>query len=182
MRIARDVILQEAGNHQATEYWVTSTQSDRQIIGDRMEQLLDKELTKAYARCTGLQILKITLPASFEDSIVKTQVEVQNTTMKGLEREAELLRQKISVIMSETQKNISILNSEAESRAYYITQQAKAKADKNMLDIQSYIYQQAMKELGFSSKELAQFLYLQGLQKQTNSTLVIGVDKAILSI
>jgi hypothetical protein len=181
-RTAKEAILQVAGAHNATEFWVISTQPKRQIIGEEMENLLNIQLNKYYAQCIGLQILKFSVPASLEDSIIKTQVENQNTKIKGLEQEAELKRQDISVKMSETQRKISVLNSEAESRAYYITQQARAKADKNMLDIQSYIYQQAIKELGFSPKELAQFLYLQGLQKQANSTLVIGVDKAILSI
>ena len=147
-----------------------------------MEKLLNEQLGQYYAKCIGVQILKVTIPASLEDSIIKTQVEVQNTLIKMKEQEAELMRQNINLIMSETQKNIKIVNANAESEAYYITQEAKAKAEKNLLNTQSYIYQQAIKELGFSSKELAHFLYLQGLEKQTNSTLVIGVDKAILSI
>lgn len=35
-------------------------------------KMLDVELTKAHAHCTGLQLLNVELPLSYEKSIVET--------------------------------------------------------------------------------------------------------------
>ena len=71
IRIARDVLMKAAGNYMAQEYW-----TNRRNIRTDMHDLLDIELKKAHARCTGVQIMNIILPKSFENSIVETQVEV----------------------------------------------------------------------------------------------------------
>jgi regulator of protease activity HflC (stomatin/prohibitin superfamily) len=119
VRIARDIILKIAGMYNAADYW-----NQRQKIGDHMLDALDKELTKAFARCVTLQILKIDLPDSYENSIVSTQVEVQKTNMRKFEQQAELIRQNISVIRSEADQQIKITNSTASAEAYRIKQYA----------------------------------------------------------
>jgi regulator of protease activity HflC (stomatin/prohibitin superfamily) len=117
VRISRDVILKIAGMYNAGDYWV-----DRQKIGDHMLDALDKELSKAFAKVITLQILKIDLPDSYEDSIVQTQVEVQKTNMRKFEQTAELIRQNISVIRSEAEQQIKITNSTATAEAYKVKQ------------------------------------------------------------
>jgi hypothetical protein len=86
VRISRDIILKVAGMYNATAYW-----SDRQSIGDHMKLALDKELKGAFANCRFLQILRIDLPQTYEDSIVNTQVEVQKTNMKRFEQQVNKL-------------------------------------------------------------------------------------------
>jgi regulator of protease activity HflC (stomatin/prohibitin superfamily) len=120
VRISRDVILKIAGMYNAGDYWV-----DREKIGDHMLDALDNELMKAFARCVTLQILKIDLPDSYEDSIVQTQVEVQKTNMRKFEQQAELIRQNISVIRSEADQQIKVTNSTGNAEAYRIKQFAQ---------------------------------------------------------
>jgi len=122
VRISRDVILKVAGQYNATNYW-----TDRGSIGDKMKEALDVELQKAYARCRFLQILRIDLPKSYEDSIVSTQVEVQKTNMRKFEQTAELIRQNISVIVSEADQQIKITNATGIAEAYKIKQFAVVK-------------------------------------------------------
>jgi hypothetical protein len=50
VRIARDIILQEAGNHEAPEYWM-----HRSEIGEQMRIMLNEELNKAYCEVIYLQ-------------------------------------------------------------------------------------------------------------------------------
>lgn len=119
VRISRDTILKIAGMYNATNYW-----TDRGKIGDHMRKALDDELQKAFGRCESLQILKIDLPKSYEDSIVATQVEVQKTNMRKFEQTAELIRQNISVIESEAQQKIRVTNSTGIADAYRIKQYA----------------------------------------------------------
>jgi regulator of protease activity HflC (stomatin/prohibitin superfamily) len=117
VRISRDVILKVAGQYNATNYW-----TDRGAIGDKMKEALDLELQKAYARCRFLQILRIDLPKTYEDSIVATQVEVQKTNMRKFEQTAELIRQNISVIISEADQQIKVTNATGNAEAYKIKQ------------------------------------------------------------
>jgi hypothetical protein len=122
VRISRDIILKVAGQYNATSYW-----TDRKAIGEKMLVTLDKELQKAYARCVNLQILKVDLPDSYEQSIVQTQVEVQKTNMRKFEQQAELIRQNISVIRSQAERQIREINSTATAEAYFIKQNATVK-------------------------------------------------------
>ena len=117
VRISRDIILKVAGQYNATSYW-----TERGAIGDKMLLTLDNELQKAYARCINLQILKVDLPDSYEQSIVQTQVEIQKTNMRKFEQQAELIRQNISVIRSQADQQIRITNSTATAEAYKIKQ------------------------------------------------------------
>jgi regulator of protease activity HflC (stomatin/prohibitin superfamily) len=119
VRIARDIILKIAGEFNATSYWTI-----RQEIGNEMKLALDKSLKVAFANCPFLQILKIDLPQSYEDSIVNTQVEVQKTNMKKFEQQATLIRQNISVIQSEAYQQITIVNATGHADAYQIQQNA----------------------------------------------------------
>jgi hypothetical protein len=48
-RIARDTILQAAGNYEAPQYW-----SQRQKIGEDMKKELNSELMRAHSICEHL--------------------------------------------------------------------------------------------------------------------------------
>lgn len=68
-RIAADVILQKAGDYPAPMYW-----KNRTLIGHEFEVALNEKLYVAYANCTGLMLLKIDLPDTYESAIEDTQV------------------------------------------------------------------------------------------------------------
>ena len=68
-RIASDVILANAGNYLATDYW-----QSRSEVGNALEKALNEKMVEAYANCTGFMLLKIDLPDSYEDAIVDTQL------------------------------------------------------------------------------------------------------------
>jgi len=90
-----------------------------------MKEALDKELSTAYASVENLQIIRVDLPKSYEDSIVATQVELQKTNMRKFEQTAELIRQNISVIISEAEQKIKVTNATGIAEAFRITQFAK---------------------------------------------------------
>ena len=64
-RIASDVILANAGNYLASDYW-----QRRSEVGNALEKALNEKLLDAYANCTGFMLLTIDLPDSYEDAIV----------------------------------------------------------------------------------------------------------------
>ena len=103
VRISRDVILKVGGMFNATDYWM-----NRVKIAEIMKQTMDNELVKAFGHCVSLQLLKIELPKTYEDSIVQTQVEMQKINMRKFEQSAELIRQNSLVIISEAEQKIRI--------------------------------------------------------------------------
>lgn len=66
-RIARNAVLQAAGEFNASQYW-----SDRTGVGIEMEKLLKNSLKLAHTDVTGFMLLKIDLPDPYEMAIVKT--------------------------------------------------------------------------------------------------------------
>ena len=67
------------------------------------------------------------MPKSYEDSIVLTQVEVQKTNMRKFEQMAELIRQNISVIISQAEQQIKVISASAAAEAFRIKQYAQVK-------------------------------------------------------
>jgi hypothetical protein len=92
-----------------------------------MRQRLDDELSKAYARCVYLQMLVVELPDSYENSIVMTQVEIQNSKMKQFEQQAAVIRKQTDIMTSENDQAIKLLNAQGAAEAYTSIQAAKVK-------------------------------------------------------
>lgn len=177
VRISRDVILKVAGMYNATNYW-----TDRGIIGDNMRDVLDKELMTAFAKCKSLQILRVDLPKSYEDSIVATQVEVQKTNMRKFEQTAELIRQNISVIVSEAEQKIKITNATGFAEAYRLKQFAIAQNVNNTISTETDVYKIVQDTIGLESADLTQYVYLNSLMDQKNAKLLVGLQSSILNL
>lgn len=176
IRIARDIILKVGGNFNATNYW-----TDRAKIGDFMRDALNAELQKAFSSCPSLQILKIDLPKTYEDSIVATQVEVQKTNMRKFEQTAELIRQNISVIVSEAEQQIKVIQASGQAEAYRIKQFATAQAMNNTINTEADVYSRVQNEVGVHGHELTEYLYLNSLMEQKNAKLLVGLQNSIIN-
>lgn len=66
-RIARNAVLQAAGDFEASAYWL-----NRSFVGDTMKKSLETYLSDAHTDISGFMLLKIDLPDSYEAAIVKT--------------------------------------------------------------------------------------------------------------
>ena len=111
-KIARDIVLQQAGEYPAIYYW-----QNRTWVGTQFKKALNEKLYEAFANCTGLMLLKIDLPDTYEGAIVDTQVVYQEKNTQESIMKATLIRTNTSVLKSEAEKNITILNAEATSNA-----------------------------------------------------------------
>ncbi len=155
-----------------------------------MKEALDLELQKAFARCRFLQILRIDMPKSYEDSIVSTQVEVQKTNMRKFEQQAELIRQNISVIISEADQIIKVTNATGQAEAFRIKQFAQviinllvqANALNNTIQAESDVYSLVENSVGLNPAELTQYIYYNGLMDQKNAKVLVGLQNAILNL
>ena len=176
VRISRDVILKVGGMFNATDYWM-----NRVKIADIMKQTMDNELLKAFGHCISLQLLKIELPKTYEDSIVQTQVEIQKINMRKFEQSAELIRQNSLVIISEAEQKIRITNATGLAEASRIKAFAKANALNNTINAENKRYKMAMDELGFSQEDLLNYIYLDSIMNQNKAKLLIDVNSFILN-
>ena len=176
VRISRDVILKVGGMFNATDYWM-----NRVKIADIMKQTMDNELLKAFGHCISLQLLKIELPKTYEDSIVQTQVEIQKINMRKFEQSAELIRQNSLVIISEAEQKIRITNATGLAEASRIKAFAKANALNNTVNAENRMYKMAMDELGFNQEELLNYIYLDSIMNQNKAKLLFDVNSFILN-
>ena len=176
VRISRDVILKVGGMFNATDYWM-----NRVKIAEIMKQTMDKELLKAYGHCVSLQLLKIELPKTYEDSIVQTQVEIQKINMRKFEQSAELIRQNSSVIISEAEQKIRITNATGLAEASKIKAFAKANALNNTINAENRMYKIALDELNLTQEELLNYIYLDSLMNQNKAKLLFDVNGFILN-
>ena len=168
-RISRDVILKVGGMFNANDYW-----KNRYKISEKMLNELNKELNKAYASCENLQFLNIELPESFENSIVITQVEVQKINMRKFEQAAELIRQNISVLISEAEQKIKITNSTGIAEAYKIKKNAESQIVNNTIKVEREVVNKIKNDLKMDNKEVLQYLYLNRVDQQNNKKLIVG--------
>jgi hypothetical protein len=147
-----------------------------------MRDSLNVEMQKAFASCASLQILKIELPKTYEDSIVATQVEVQKTSMRTYEQTAELIRQNISVIISEADQQIRVVNSTGSAEAYRIKQYAVAHAINNTITAESDVYKSLEDEVGINAADLPEYLFLGAVNDQKKAKLLVGLQNSIINL
>ena len=172
IRIAREIILQDAGNYEAQDYWVNRTN-----ISNTMRHSLNETLFDAGAECVSLQLLRIDLPVAYENQIVLTQVEVQKQTMKLYEQSAAIIRAQIDVSISEYNRTISGIISSGTSKAHLIMQNATSIARRNVIDAESGAYQLTMQKLGFTQDEMMRYIYYGSIMTSANATLLFGVNQ-----
>jgi hypothetical protein len=112
---------------------------------------------------------------------VATQVEVQKTNMRKFEQTAELIRQNISVIISQAEQIIRVTNSTANAEAYRIKQFAHAQAINNTITAESQIYKKLIEDVGLKGDDLSEYLYLNAIGDNKKAKLLVGLQNAILN-
>ena len=176
IRIARDIILQKAGQYEAPAYWL-----NRAKIAESMKEELDKDLRKAHAQCVHFQLLNIELPDTYENSIVETQVEVQKKKTKQFEQQAEMIRQEISILRSKTTQQTNAINAEAQADSYEIRQKAVAEGIQGVLAAESEAYKDFSSQTGIGGKDISKYLFYNAVAGQKNSKLLVGVKNNIVN-
>jgi len=175
-KVAKDIIFQVAGQFEAQSYWLR-----RQAIADEIRVQLNAGMRSAHATIPQIQVLKIVLPSSYEQSIVDTQVEVQKRTTKEYERQATLIRESINIDISEANREIQVINATAKARAYEINQNAVATQLEKTISIETDIYQQTSQKLNFTNSELNQYIYYVSTMGK-NYTLLSNIQNAVVKV
>jgi len=101
--------------------------------------------------------------------------------MRKFEQTAELIRQNISVIISQAEQQIKVTNATGAAEAYRINQYAQAQAISNTINNETDVYKTVQDSVGLESNDLTQYLFLNGLMDKKNAKLLVGLQNSILN-
>lgn len=110
-----------ATNYNVNEFW-----TKRAALTEALKNAVNSKLNEAFAECTGFQILKISIPTANEETLINTQVAVQNGQQKMYQQQASNIRTQIEVDTSDSTKLITIIQGEAQAEATAILNKGDA--------------------------------------------------------
>lgn len=97
------------------------------ILAD-MEQRIDRVLRESYATCWSVQFDDIGQPATFERTLLLTQLQEWFSRQKLAEQKISAIQAKTQVVEAEFDKNISVVSSTASNKVQYILSEATARS------------------------------------------------------
>lgn len=171
----RDTLIRAASEYEAQQLW-----QEREIFGDRMQELVTKELAKAYAECWGLQLMLIDLPDVFEHRIVVTQLQKQNMLIKEQEQRSTQIRAETKVIEAEFERQVKILKAGGQANYTIITKQAQAEATRNKIATESEVFTKLKEELQLSPEMLVQYQRYSSMDDLEASSLYFGFGSSMM--
>eukprot|EP00405_Crypthecodinium_cohnii_P016718 CAMPEP_0206449498 /NCGR_PEP_ID=MMETSP0324_2-20121206/18124_1 /ASSEMBLY_ACC=CAM_ASM_000836 /TAXON_ID=2866 /ORGANISM="Crypthecodinium cohnii, Strain Seligo" /LENGTH=396 /DNA_ID=CAMNT_0053918885 /DNA_START=146 /DNA_END=1336 /DNA_ORIENTATION=- len=174
-KVARDVLLKSAAHYNAPQYW-----TERTKIGEEMHNLVNQALSASHATCSGLQIMIIELPDTYEQSIIATQVNKQQMYTKENEQKAALIRAQIAVMVAEYEKNVTVTIAGANADAARVRQSAEAEAQQMKIDAEAAAFQVVQEKLGLSTPGLVEYQRALTLQQMPGSTFMYGVQNPVI--
>ena len=150
VRNARDALLEEAGAHEAQQYW-----GRRKEIGEEMlERLQQGEGLQRFVEIKGVQILTVMLPAAYERSIMQTQVSVQEQKKAEFEQAVERVNSETAALVNTYNNTVTVMLRRAAAEAAQMKQNALATARRNTIMAEAAAYQDAKSELGLTAEQL----------------------------
>jgi len=165
----RDTLIKVAADYEAYQLW-----DQRKQVGDQMQKEVNEVLSRTYAECWGLQLLDIALPKAFDKSIVETQVQNQAVSTEKFAQESAQIRAVTSVIESEFDRQIKVINASGEANYTLITRTAKAKAKKLILDTEASILGKIRDELHLAKSDLVTYQRYAAVSTMSNASLFYG--------
>lgn len=167
----RDVLIKTAANYHGAQFW-----EEREQMGTRMQEAINKELEVSYATCWGLQLMVIELPTRFEDAIVNTQVQKQLIVTHQNEQKATQIRAQTRVIEANFRKQVKVLVSRGQGNFSYITQVAKAKARRRVIELEAEVMGRVSKNLGLAPADLVKYQRYTAINQLGNASILYGFD------
>lgn len=165
----RDTLIRAASEYEATKLW-----EERQQFGDRMQDMVNKELKKAYASCWGLQLLLIDLPDVFEHRIVVTQIQKQSMFIKEQEQLSTQIKAETDVIQAEYDRQVKVLMAGGQANYTLTTKEAQAEATKRKIAVESGVLAGVKTDLGLSPDGLVTYQRYGALDDLESASVYYG--------
>jgi len=168
----RDTLIQTAAEYEAYQLWTQRIQ-----VGERMQELVNEALGKTYAECWGLQLMTIELPASFDKSIVLTQVQSQKVETMRYDQVATKIRAETKVIEAEYDRNVTVIKAYGKANYTLVTRSARAEARGKTLDTESVVMNTIKMELALAGQDLVEYQQFTAIQALSNASIFFGFDE-----
>eukprot|EP00811_Abedinium_folium_P002104 NODE_11929_length_1257_cov_3.430973.p1 GENE.NODE_11929_length_1257_cov_3.430973~~NODE_11929_length_1257_cov_3.430973.p1 ORF type:complete len:379 (+),score=119.71 NODE_11929_length_1257_cov_3.430973:2-1138(+) len=174
VKVVRETLLVAAADYVAQAYW-----KQRAEVGLAMLDQVNKSLQHSYAYCTGLQLLNIDLPDSYEQSIVTTQVQTQNVSTTQNAQQAALIRAQIGVLVANYTNKVTVILSTANASAKLVTKLAEAEASQMKIEAENRMFKEVKDNLKLSENGLVRYQEQYSLSVLPNASFLFGVPNAV---
>jgi len=173
----RSALQATIANFKATELY-----TKRPEVADSLRSTCTKvcrDNLQGFLTCWGIQLMTVSFDPRIETANVRQQVEMQRQATESMKQKASLIRAKTTVLEADFDRQVKIVNVEADAAAVNITRKAKADAEYNMQQARAdslTTIQNTVKN-GFaplSSQELLQYLQSHALIENTGGAMVYG--------
>jgi len=170
-RIARDQLLEAAAKYNGPQYW-----QERDKISDEMRDLVKASLDASHCTLWNLQLLDINLPATYEDSITKTQVQNQLIRTRESQQRAASVRADTEVLNSTYHRDISVVQAGANANFTLKTKEAQALAASRKIDAEAEALEYARNAMEFSAEDAVSYAALSAYSQLENATILANIN------
>jgi len=171
IRVARNSILQVAGNFTSTQYWL-----GRDLITNDMQSILKSNIQDTIlCQVESFQLLHVQLPQAYEDSIIATQVQQQQVKQQQYQKQVQAVLSQIQQIMAMTNQNITVISSQANATAIGILNAAKIQAFNYTQHVQAAAYANLQQSLNMNSTQLMRYMKVRAIRQKKEGSIVVGL-------
>lgn len=169
VRVSRSILRDVVANFTAIEFF-----TDRDVIGQEMEDALREECIEVYIDIVMLQLTRIDLPDSFEAVLEEVEVARQQYEIALHNQAAALVEAETLVLLAEIQAEQVIVEAEGRAEALLIETQAIATALNISVTAEAETLLMLQTALNMTTPELLSYLWIQAIEDHESSLLIIG--------
>jgi len=168
LQVAQDVSSQ----YRANEYF-----TQRETIQSQLQVALNTALNRVYARVPSLQLTNTTLNPAFSESIIQTQIALQDISQASYEQLVAVVYAASNVTYFTTLANVQIISANYSASSYLLQAQADADVLLYKTNQQIAAYTDLRQRLHLnSSSDLLAYSWLTALQETQVGKLWVGLD------
>jgi len=172
IRVARNSMLQVAGNFTSMQYWL-----GRKQITQDMELVLKKNLVESILCSVGdFQMLKVELPQAYEESIIATQVQQQQVIQQQYQKQVAAVLSQIQQVLAVANQNIVTITSQANATAIGVVNAAHIQAFNYTQHVQASAYARLQSTLNLNSTQLMRYMKIRGIRHKEEGSITVGLN------
>lgn len=145
------------------------------------KETIGEVLRPYFATCESVQILSVDLPSNREEALIRNQVTKQANQKKTYEQKATEIRAEINVDWSASQKQVTVIEGQAQADGSKIVNEAKALNKNLKITSQSEAYKAVETATTQTPADtLMDYIYYTDLLALERPNLVIGQSNAMI--
>jgi len=172
LKSAQSAVLASAGNWTAYSYWL-----NRSAVVASFQQAIEDTISGTYAcDIVSFQLLSVSLPSQFEQSIIDTQVQEQLVIQTGYAQQVTAIQSQISNLWAQTNATNAVTLANANATSITLV---------NLAQVQAYNFTQyrqneallfLMTTLNMTTDELLAYLKARTISQKSGGKVVFGLN------